>query len=72
MARTGCSHIGAFGGEFPPQIPTIDSAVPTIPSACYDIVVVRRLHAYHLRDELGMMAEIGIHNDNKIASGELD
>jgi hypothetical protein len=39
---------------------------------CYDIVVVGRLFADHLGYKLGVMAEVGVHNDNEVARGELD
>jgi hypothetical protein len=50
--------------------PTVPAIV--IPRACNDIIVVRRLHSYHLRNKLWMMAKIGIHNNDKVASDKLD
>ncbi len=52
----------------------MNATVPAIviPRACNDIIVIRRLHTYHLRNKLWMVAEIGIHNDDKVASGKLD
>ncbi len=50
----------------------MDAAVPTVPRPYYYIIVIRRLHTNHLGDKLWMMAKIGIHNDNEVASGEFD
>ena len=65
-------HVRAFGHKFPFQIPAIDTAITSIPRPCHDIVVLRRLLADHLRYELGVMAEIGVHDNYEVTSSELD
>ena len=48
------------------------TAIASIPRTSYNIVVVGCLHADHLGYELGVVAEVGVHNNDEVTSGELD
>ncbi len=71
--RGGEEGGGGGGGG---GVHTRNSAVPRIPRACDDVEAVRstsgaRLHAYHARDELWVVREVGVHDDDEVARREL-
>lgn len=54
------------------QVPTVDAAVASVPRARDDVVVGLLLTRYHLRDELGVVTEVGVHDDDEVARDKLE
>ena len=53
-------------------LPSIDSTVASIASASDHIKVALLLLQDELRDELWVVAQVGVHDDYEVASGVLD
>jgi hypothetical protein len=49
------------------EIPAIHASVARVPRARDDVVVLLLLHADHVRDEFGVMREVGVHDDDVVA-----
>ncbi|KAL5357815.1 hypothetical protein BJX96DRAFT_163329 [Aspergillus floccosus] len=68
--------VGRARGELPEQIPPVhtalDAIVAGVPRAADDVGVRLLLDANHLRDEFGVVAKVGVHDDDVVASGELE
>ena len=46
-------------------------AVASVAGAGDDVVTLRLLHANHVGDELGVVREVGVHDDDEVARREL-
>ena len=62
----------ALAGELALQIPAIYTSITGISGAGDDIVVTLGALGDHLRDELGVMAEVGIHDYDVVPLRELE
>lgn len=58
---------GKLAEEIPTVNPTLDVSTIGVAGTSHDICVGLLLNANHLRDKLGVMAEVGIHNDHIVA-----
>jgi hypothetical protein len=67
------SHVGPFWQKLSLQIPAVYAAIiASIPRSRHNIVVVGRLYTDHLGYKFRVVAEVGVHNNDEVASGELD
>lgn len=57
--------------EFPLEIPAKDAAVASVAGAGHDVVVSFLLESDHLRQEFGVVAEVGVHDDDIVSRREL-
>lgn len=62
-----CEQIRTSRHKFALQVPAIHSSITRISRPSHDIVVRLLLPLDHLRDELGMVREVGIHDDHEVA-----
>jgi hypothetical protein len=65
-------QVGAAAHELALEIPAENTTVASIAGAGDDIVVALLLESDHLRDELGVMREVGVHDDDEVAGDELE
>lgn len=65
-------QVGATADELALEIPTKDTTISSVASTRDDIVVALGLESDHLRDELGVVGEVGVHDDNEVAGDELE
>ena len=79
VAHTGHQHhvrdqVGSARGELAEQIPAVDTTLNIsavgVPGTSHDVGVATLLDANHLGDELGVVAEVGVHDDDEVAGGE--
>lgn len=65
-------EVSGARGELPEQVPavhaTLDISAARVTGSTDDVGVGLFLDLDHLGDELGMVAEIGVHDDNEVAS----
>ena len=76
VAHTRSQHgireeIGSTAHKLALQVPAEHTAVASISGARDDVVVALRLDCDHLGDELGVVAEVGVHDDDEVAGDEL-
>lgn len=80
IADTGHQHdvgdeVGRARGELAEKVPAVDTTLDIsaigIPRAGDNVRVRRLLDSDHLGDELGVVAEIGVHDDNEVTSSKL-
>lgn len=64
-------EVGAAGDELALEVPAVDAAVAGVAGARDDVVVALLLAGDHLGDELGVVGEVGVHDDDKVAGDEL-
>ncbi|KAI9148067.1 3-oxoacyl-(acyl carrier protein) reductase [Paramyrothecium foliicola] len=64
-------QVGAAADELALEVPAEDAAVAGVAGARDDVVVGRLLQGDHLGDELGVVAEVGVHDDDEVARDEL-
>lgn len=64
-------NVGAFARELSLQVPAVDAATGLVACARHNVVVVLLLQCDHLRNEFGVVAEVGIHDDDVVTFGEL-
>lgn len=64
-------QVGAAADELALEVPAVDAAVAGVPRAGHDVEVAGLLPRDHLRDELGVVAEVGVHDDDEVARHEL-
>merc|ERR1719180_110243 len=67
-----CHKIGSSRYYLPFQVPSIDSTIASIASASDNIKVAFLLLQDELRDELWVVAQVGVHDDDVVARGVLD
>ena len=77
VADAGAEHgigkdVGALGGQLALEVPAVDAAVAGVAGARDNVVVAGLLLGDHLRNELGVVAEVGVHDDDVVALGELE
>lgn len=65
-------QVGATADELALEIPAKDTTVSCVSSTCNNVVVALLLEGNHLGDELGVVREVGIHDDNEVAGNELE
>lgn len=65
-------QVGAAADKLALEVPAVDTAVASVARARDNVVVGRLLDSNHLRDELGVVAKVGVHDDDKVARGELE
>lgn len=63
--------VGALAGELALEVPAVDAAAGLVARARHNVVVVFLLQRNHLRDELGVVAKVGVHDDDVVALGKL-
>lgn len=64
-------QVGAAADKLALQVPAVDTAVAGIARARDDVVVALLLQGNHLRDEFRVVAEVGVHDDDKVARHKL-
>lgn len=64
-------EVGAAADELALEVPAVDTAVAGVARAGDDVVVALGLARDHARDELGVVAEVGVHDDDEVARHEL-
>lgn len=64
-------QIGTTADELALEIPAENAAVTGISGTGDDVEVALLLEGNHLGDELGVVGEVGVHDDNEVASDEL-
>lgn len=64
-------QVGSAADKLALQVPAIHAAVAGVARARDDVVVALLLDGNHLRDELGVVAKVGVHDDDKVARDEL-
>lgn len=77
VAHAGAQHgvgkdVGALGGKLALEVPAVNTTVAGIAGARDDVVVAGLLLGNHLGDELGVVAEVGVHDNDVVALGELE
>lgn len=68
---SGGKQVGAAADKLALQVPAKHTTVASIARARNNIVVGRLLHCDHLRDELWVVAKVGVHDDDKVARRKL-
>ena len=53
------------------EVPAVNAAIAGVARAGHNVVVTLLLHADHVRDELGVVTEVGVHDDDEVARREL-
>jgi hypothetical protein len=76
IADAGAEHgiaeqVGAAADELALEIPAVDAAVAGVAGAGDDVGAGAGLDRDHLGDELGVVREVGVHDDDEVALGEL-
>lgn len=68
------NQVRSARSEFPEQIPAVDSALNIsevrVSGTGHNVGIGGLLDLDHLGDELGVVAEIGVHDDNEVAGAE--
>lgn len=64
-------QVGATADKLALEVPAVDAAVASVAGAGDNVVVGLLLDSNHLGDELGVVAKVGVHDDDKVARGEL-
>lgn len=64
-------QVGAAADKLALQVPAKDAAVASVARAGDDVVAALLLQGNHLGDELGVVAEVGVHDDDEVARDEL-
>lgn len=64
-------QVGAAADKLALEVPAKDAAVASVAGAGDDVVVGRLLQGDHLGDELGVVTEVGVHDDDEVAGDEL-
>lgn len=64
-------QVGAAADKLALEIPAKDAAVARVARAGDNVIVGRLLQRNHLRDELGVVAKVGVHDDDKVARRKL-
>lgn len=65
-------QVGAARDKLALEVPAKDAAVAGVAGAGDNVVVGRLLQGDHLGDELGVVGEVGVHDDDKVAGDELE
>lgn len=65
-------QVGATADELALEIPAKDTTVSSVSGTGDDVVVALLLEGDHLGDELGVVGEVGVHNDDEVAGDELE
>lgn len=65
-------QVGSAADKLALEIPSKHTSVASIASSRDNVVVGRLLQRNHLRDELGVVAEVGVHDDDKVSGRELE
>lgn len=60
------------GHELALEVPAEDASVAGVAGARHDIVVLCLLQGHHLRDELGVVGEVGVHDDDEGTGDKLE
>lgn len=63
--------VGTLARKLPLQVPAVDAATRPVARARNNVVIVLLLQRDHLGDELGVVAEVGVHDNNVVTLGEL-
>jgi hypothetical protein len=66
--ESSSQEVGNTGGQLAIQVPAVDSAVLSVSGSSDDVSTSLTLLLDELRNDLGVMAEIGVHKDHEFSS----